>query len=152
VAAWPAVALVGSYELFMTIIRGTRQPGGGVSGAEPVSGAVSGTDPLRGYRLPRCSPPTWRPVAFPRSALSGHGCAWGSRARSRYARISQHSLTGRSAESAQALMPSCLVTRAHITDGSESSRQSLKRAASPNPLVAYRRSCRSNGRWIPAKC
>src|SRR5262249_57417275 len=33
VAAWPAVALVGSYELFMTIIRGTRQPGGGVSGA-----------------------------------------------------------------------------------------------------------------------
>ena len=47
VAAWPAVALVGSYELFMTIIRGTRQPDGGVSGAEHVSVAVSGADPLR---------------------------------------------------------------------------------------------------------
>jgi hypothetical protein len=47
VAAWPAVALAGSYELFMTIIRGTRQPGDRVSGAEHVSGAVSGADPLR---------------------------------------------------------------------------------------------------------
>ena len=47
VAAWPAVALVGSYELFMTIIRGARQPDGGASGAEHVSEAVSGTDPLR---------------------------------------------------------------------------------------------------------
>jgi hypothetical protein len=47
VAAWPAVALVGSYELFMTIIRGTRQSGDRVSGAEHVPGAVSGTDPLR---------------------------------------------------------------------------------------------------------
>jgi hypothetical protein len=31
VAAWPAVALVGSYELLMMIVRGTRQPMGGVS-------------------------------------------------------------------------------------------------------------------------
>ena len=47
VAAWPAVALVGSYELFMAAIRGTRQPGDRVPGAEHVSGAVSGTDLLR---------------------------------------------------------------------------------------------------------
>jgi hypothetical protein len=47
VAAWPAVALAGSYELFMTIIRGARPPDNPVSGAEHVSGAVSGTDPLR---------------------------------------------------------------------------------------------------------
>ena len=47
VAAWPAVALAGSYELFMTIIRGARQPDGRVSGAGHVPGAVSGTDPLR---------------------------------------------------------------------------------------------------------
>ena len=48
VAAWPAVALAGSYELFMTIIRGARQPDGGVSGAaEHVPETVSGTDPLR---------------------------------------------------------------------------------------------------------
>jgi hypothetical protein len=31
VAAWPAVALVGSYELLMTIIRGVQQPAGDVS-------------------------------------------------------------------------------------------------------------------------
>ena len=47
VAAWPAVALAGSYELFMTIIRGARPPDGRVSGAEHVSVAVSGADPLR---------------------------------------------------------------------------------------------------------
>jgi hypothetical protein len=47
VAAWPAIALVGSYELFMTIIRGARQPGDRVPCAEHVSVAVSGTDPLR---------------------------------------------------------------------------------------------------------
>jgi Protein of unknown function (DUF2637) len=47
VAAWPAVALVGSYELFMTIIRGARHPDGGVSETEHVPGAVSGADLLR---------------------------------------------------------------------------------------------------------
>jgi Protein of unknown function (DUF2637) len=31
VAAWPAVALVGSYELLMMIVRGTQQPAGDVS-------------------------------------------------------------------------------------------------------------------------
>jgi hypothetical protein len=44
----PAVALAGFYELFMTVIRGARQPDGGVSGtSEHVPGAVSGADPLR---------------------------------------------------------------------------------------------------------
>ena len=47
VAAWPAVALVGSYELFMTIVRGARQPVDRVSEEEHVSVAVSGVDPLR---------------------------------------------------------------------------------------------------------
>jgi hypothetical protein len=31
VAAWPAVALVGSYELLMMIVRGTQQPAGNVA-------------------------------------------------------------------------------------------------------------------------
>lgn len=31
VAAWPAVALVGNYELLMMIIRGAQQPAGDVS-------------------------------------------------------------------------------------------------------------------------
>jgi hypothetical protein len=47
VAAWPAVALAGSYELCMTIIRGTRQPDDRVSGAGHVPVAVSGADRLR---------------------------------------------------------------------------------------------------------
>jgi hypothetical protein len=47
VAAWPAIALVGSYELFMTIIRGARQRDDQVSGAEYVPEAAAGTDPLR---------------------------------------------------------------------------------------------------------
>ena len=46
VAVWPAVALVGSYELFMTIIRGTRQPDDRVSEAEHVSEAVPEADLL----------------------------------------------------------------------------------------------------------
>jgi len=40
VAAWPAVALAGSYELFMTIIRGTRQPDDRVSGAACTRGRI----------------------------------------------------------------------------------------------------------------
>ena len=47
VAAWPAAALAGSYELFMTVIRGARPPGDRVPGAERVPGAVSGTGPPR---------------------------------------------------------------------------------------------------------
>jgi hypothetical protein len=47
VAAWPTIALVWSYELFMTIIRGTRQPDDRVSEGEHVPEAVSGADPLR---------------------------------------------------------------------------------------------------------
>ena len=47
VAAWPAIALVGSYELFMTIIRGTRLPDDRLSEAEHIPGAVSEEDPLR---------------------------------------------------------------------------------------------------------
>jgi hypothetical protein len=42
-----SVALVGSYELFMTIIRGARQPDDRVPGTAHVHVAVSGTDPLR---------------------------------------------------------------------------------------------------------
>jgi hypothetical protein len=94
VAAWPAIALVGSYELFMTIIRGARQPDDRVSGAEHVPEAVSGTDPLRvqaaevfaadvaAGRLPS--------IRAIRSRLR----VGRNRAHSRYARISPHSVTG----------------------------------------------------------
>jgi hypothetical protein len=47
VAAWPAVALVGSYELLMMIIRSAQLPG---AGAVPVGAPerMPGTDPLQG--------------------------------------------------------------------------------------------------------
>jgi hypothetical protein len=45
VAAWPAVALVGSYELLMLIIRSTQAPAGTAAGAG-ASGAP-GNDPLQ---------------------------------------------------------------------------------------------------------
>ena len=46
VAAWPAVALVGSYELLMMIIRAARLPGTGTAmGGQPE--CMPDTDPLR---------------------------------------------------------------------------------------------------------
>jgi hypothetical protein len=104
VAAWPAIGLVGSYELFMTIIRGTRQPDPPVPGAGHGPEAVSGTDPLRGAG---CRGVRRRRGGRSRSLNPGYllAAARGANAHSRYARIWMHSLTGRSAESAQG--PSC---------------------------------------------
>jgi hypothetical protein len=42
VAAWPAVALVGSYELLMMVIRGSQVPADGTPGT-----GEDGADPLR---------------------------------------------------------------------------------------------------------
>jgi hypothetical protein len=99
VAAWPAVALVGSYELFMTIIRGAWQPDGGGSGAGHAPGAVSGTDLLQvqaaevfAADVAAGRVPSIRAI---RSRLRV------GQPRGRYARIWTHSLTGRSAESTQ---------------------------------------------------
>jgi|SRR6516162_8052323 len=93
VAAWPAVAPAGSYELFMTVIRGARQPDDRVSGAEQVPGAVSGPDPLR-VQAAEVFAADVAAGRVPSIGLSGRGCTWGSRARSRYARIWPHSVTG----------------------------------------------------------
>ena len=46
VAAWPAVALVGSYELLMTLIRNGPRVPAGEPDAMPVSGPVHAGDPL----------------------------------------------------------------------------------------------------------
>ena len=46
VAAWPAVALVGSYELLMVIIRGAQPEPAEVPAVAGTSGAVSQVDPL----------------------------------------------------------------------------------------------------------
>jgi hypothetical protein len=45
VAAWPAVALVGSYELLMVIIRSTQVPAGMAAG--PRASSAPGNDPLQ---------------------------------------------------------------------------------------------------------
>jgi hypothetical protein len=42
VAVWPAVALVGSYELLMVIIRSGRLPAGGAAGPEASGAAGDG--------------------------------------------------------------------------------------------------------------
>ena len=47
VAAWPAVALVGSYELLMMIIRGTQQPAGDAA-PDTASGGHAGSGPVAG--------------------------------------------------------------------------------------------------------
>ena len=45
VAAWPAVALVGSYELLMMVIRSSQVP---LDGTRHPSGSEHDVDPLRG--------------------------------------------------------------------------------------------------------
>jgi hypothetical protein len=47
VAAWPAIALVGSYELLMTLIRTSSGVSGSESGVVPVPSSVPVADPLR---------------------------------------------------------------------------------------------------------
>src|SRR6201997_1886184 len=44
VAAWPAVGLVGSYELLMMVIRGTQQPAGDVSPGTETEPAAAPAD------------------------------------------------------------------------------------------------------------
>lgn len=58
VAAWPAVALVGSYELLMIVIRGSRAAPAGVSGSASIPDLLSGqaaeifADQLAADRVP----------------------------------------------------------------------------------------------------
>lgn len=72
VTAWPAVALVGSYELLMVVIRGAYSSMGGESVTWPTA------DPLREQAILTSLPRT----GFHRYALSGHNCTWASRGRS----------------------------------------------------------------------
>ena len=63
VAAWPAVALVGSYELLLMVIRGSQvQPD-----VAPETGR--NVDPLR-ERAAELFAGSWRRTGFPRCALS----------------------------------------------------------------------------------
>jgi hypothetical protein len=66
VAAWPAVALVGSYQLLMMVIRRSQ------AAFDDTSDSRTTADPCRSKRL-RCSPSSLRRTGFPqfvRSALS----------------------------------------------------------------------------------
>jgi hypothetical protein len=65
VAVWSAVALVGSYELLMMIIRGTQTP---AAAPRPHDGA-SVIDPL-GERAQQCSRLNSQPIVFPRCVPS----------------------------------------------------------------------------------
>src|ERR1700678_82989 len=66
VAAWPAIALVGSYELLVMVIRSSQ------AAFDDTSDSRTTADPCRSKRL-RCSPSSLRRTGFPqfvRSALS----------------------------------------------------------------------------------
>ena len=74
VAAWPAVALVGSYELLMMIIRSARLPGTGTAlGGQPE--CMPDTDPLQ-VRAAQVFAVSLRPGACRRCARSAPGCMW----------------------------------------------------------------------------
>ena len=67
VAAWPAVALVGSYELLMMVIRGSQVP------ADGTAGTGHDTDRCTSRRQ-SCSPGSSRRTGFPRCARSALSC------------------------------------------------------------------------------
>lgn len=83
VAAWPAVALVGSYELLMVTIRSTQV----ATGAAAVSGASDGApgDGLLQAQAAEAFASEVAPGGCPRYVRSVPGCMSGSHARSRYA-------------------------------------------------------------------
>jgi hypothetical protein len=83
VAAWSAVALVGSYELLMMMIRSAQVPAG-TSAASEASNGVPDDGPQ--HRLWRRSLVKWRPGGCPRFARSAPGCILGSRERNECAR------------------------------------------------------------------
>jgi hypothetical protein len=85
VAAWPAVALVGSCELLMMIIRSARVPGTGAA-LRGVADCMPSSDPLQAQAA-RAFTAELAAVAFRRRARSASGCMSGSRAPSGYAHI-----------------------------------------------------------------
>ena len=77
VAAWPAVALVGSYEMLMLIIRSARLSGTGTAlGGQPE--CLPDTGPLQVRAAHACSRESLRPGACRRCARSAPGCMLGS--------------------------------------------------------------------------
>ena len=86
VGAWPAVALVGSYELLMMTIRGTQLTTGDVS--PETKQAAAGVPQHYRPKLSRSSPTTLRPVACHRFALYARDSTLDSHAPSWYARTS----------------------------------------------------------------
>jgi hypothetical protein len=69
VAAWPAVALVGSHELLMLVIRGAEAP----AVALPPHGGAPVMDPL-GYQAAGCSRLTWQLIASRQYVPSAQRC------------------------------------------------------------------------------
>jgi Protein of unknown function (DUF2637) len=85
VAAWPAVALVGSYELLMMVIRTSQAAPDAISGSEGVPDRFN-----RGR--PRYSPAILQRIAFPRSVRSVLSSTLGSLGRSGCANTSLEEL------------------------------------------------------------
>jgi Protein of unknown function (DUF2637) len=82
VAAWPAIALVGSYELLMMVIRSSR--------CRHATHPTGSTRPIRsGNKLPRCSPSNLPPIKFPRYVRSAPSSMSASHEPSAYESTSQ---------------------------------------------------------------
>jgi hypothetical protein len=75
VAAWSAVALVGSYELLMTVVRNSQAVPHGASVARAFRTRFR-------TRQPWYSPMSWQRIAFLRSGRSVPGCTSASPERS----------------------------------------------------------------------
>ena len=75
VAAWPAVALVDSYELLMMVIRSSQA-------APDATSDGGGSRTHFGSRRPKYSPVTWQRIAFLQSARSALSSTLASRVRS----------------------------------------------------------------------
>jgi hypothetical protein len=79
VAAWPATALVGFYELLMTVIRSSQATPDGASGRA----GIPIPDPLQGQAA-ELFPVIWRRTAFHRYARSARSFTSASHGRSDY--------------------------------------------------------------------
>ncbi|MGH3252935.1 MAG: hypothetical protein ACRDOI_42905, partial [Trebonia sp.] len=90
VAAWPAVALVGSYELLMVIIRSAQAPAGTAPG--PGASGAPGDDPLRAQAAEEFAGEV-AAGRVPSVRVIRAGCMSGSPARSGSAHTSWRSAT-----------------------------------------------------------
>jgi Protein of unknown function (DUF2637) len=132
VAAWPAVALVGSDELLTLIIRAARLP----EAATALGGArecLPDTGPLQVQAAHACSRESLRPGACRRCARSAPGCMWGSHGPSGYALTWPRSTARRRARPSDIGLRSLRFSRLPDATGDRQRKISAVRRGIPQP-------------------